>query len=644
MPKLELFTNRVEIDGESFPFNELKDQDESGDLVSVVYTQSASNVTKSVRSLYQLPYTEWTDSGDTPYASKAALLSDMKAFFFKVGAGTGGSTSDDITNLSNVEGATVTNALDKLNDGLTGEIIVTQANVATTFGGVIDSTKRYRVIENVDTGSISCAVPSSKMTIVGNGANVSSLYSSEDNYTMFESPAGVGSDLVLSGMSNPQYDKSYIEVVGLFGQYQPFDDRFSNDGVGETDYKVFSYDDTGVSGKFFVVMNANIGNLWTVFETSVDPLTYVNDTLLSSTNGIGVSATSETQGGKNVPDSSEPNVSYSSIGGGSGDFIHGELTISVTGAGSKCYDLKSDTGLSVIDSNRVIWLNCTSRGIIDGYAQGTESVTVKQGGTPTLEFSGSWLRGYRVDTSQSFLLDDGNYTLYKAGDGLVFNGRFRSNENADLIALGSFSDFSESNFAKSSSFQLIDTLISREGLFNSSDLNITPNISSGDLPSMWAENTGIKNTHVGGIAKISTEIETALVLNTPTDLLGTWTPSDLQHFSSPVNGHLMHDGDSPIEYMITANFTIEGGSGDVIEILLRKWNEIDQVFENIVSQIATVIDSRGGGGLDAAFFTMVAPLFILRKGDYVDIPQVTNLTDNTNVTAMIDSFYFVTER
>lgn len=83
MPKLELFTNRVEIDGEPFPFNELKPRDDSGDLVSVIYTQSASNVAKTLNNLYQLPFGEWTDSGDVPYVSKEALLSDMKAFFFK---------------------------------------------------------------------------------------------------------------------------------------------------------------------------------------------------------------------------------------------------------------------------------------------------------------------------------------------------------------------------------------------------------------------------------------------------------------------------------------------------------------------------------------------------------------------------------
>ena len=83
MPKLENFTNRVEIDGYPFVKNELRPIDDPGDLVSVIYTGTTNQSRNAANQLHQIPFSDWTDSGDIPYASKDALLSDMKAFFLE---------------------------------------------------------------------------------------------------------------------------------------------------------------------------------------------------------------------------------------------------------------------------------------------------------------------------------------------------------------------------------------------------------------------------------------------------------------------------------------------------------------------------------------------------------------------------------
>ncbi len=518
MPKLENFANRIEIDGYPFLKNELRPIDEVGDKVSAVYTGFTHASKSAANDLYQLSYTEWTDSTDTPYASKPDLLSDMKDFFFRVVEGGGGGlTSDDIVNASNVSGATVTDALDELDSRELDKLVkVNQGNVASTLGGVIDSSKVYFIDGAVDVSGITITVPSTGITISGHGANISSLTSFTDNYTMFLADVG-----------------------------------------------------------------------------------------------------------------------------GAGDFIHREFSIILIGTNSKVYDLKSIDGASLYSALNIIYISCTDLGSIDNYAQGLETNTVRIGGSPQLELVGVWARGYVIDTSQGFGFNDVAFSVYKAGTGFVMNSRFRSNQNIDLSASSSFVDFAPSNFANSSTLQLIDCLISRDGVFNSEDANLTPNISASDLASFWDENTGLTNTYVGGDAKVTTEIETDIISSGVFyDLNGTWTTSDLQHFDSPANGQLRHLGTSPINYTISCSLDIDGGQNDELTARIMKYdNSLSSFVE--VSRLTRSVNNFLGGR-DVAFFTLIGNT-TLSENDYVKL-QISNGSDTTNVTAELESFLSVKER
>jgi len=82
--------------------------------------------------------------------------------------------------------------------GLQERIIVTQSNVSTTLGGVIDSTKEYFLDGIIDMGTIQITVPVGGMTIGGYSFDISGLTSSEDNYTMFVSESiAIGSGNLL---------------------------------------------------------------------------------------------------------------------------------------------------------------------------------------------------------------------------------------------------------------------------------------------------------------------------------------------------------------------------------------------------------------------------------------------------------------
>ena len=67
MPKLEDNTTHFLIDGNPIPYNSCATVS-VGDKVGLVLAGS------NIYAAAAVPFSDWTDSGDTPYVSKAALL------------------------------------------------------------------------------------------------------------------------------------------------------------------------------------------------------------------------------------------------------------------------------------------------------------------------------------------------------------------------------------------------------------------------------------------------------------------------------------------------------------------------------------------------------------------------------------------
>ena len=74
---------------------------------------------------------------------------------------------------------------------LENRIVVTQENVSTTLGGVIDSTKEYFLDGVIDLGTTQITVPTTGIALRGYSFDLSGLTSSEDNYTMFISESEI---------------------------------------------------------------------------------------------------------------------------------------------------------------------------------------------------------------------------------------------------------------------------------------------------------------------------------------------------------------------------------------------------------------------------------------------------------------------
>ena len=333
---------------------------------------------------------------------------------------------------------------------------------------------------------------------------------------------------------------------------------------------------------------------------------------------------------------------FTSPVGGSGNVLAVDMAMEVTGTGSKVFDLVSATGFDAFEFNRVNWNNCTSLGVIDNYRQGLESGTGRFGGTPELELKGTWLGGYFIDTSIVRSLTDGAYSLYKAGLAFSMSSRFRSNQNIDLPASASFIDFAPSNFVNPSTVQLTDMIISRNGTFYASDSNITPNIDKSDIVCSWKNNNGLPNTFEGGSISVGTELATTILTTGTFVTLNalTWDTLNLEHFDNPLGNQLRHLGNSPREYKVIADLTLESQSNNVLTVRVRKWDDSASTFVTVLDQNRRV--NSLVGGRDVAFFSINIKTE-LDQNDYIEL-QVANQTSTSNVTAEVDSYYMIEER
>lgn len=341
--------------------------------------------------------------------------------------------------------------------------------------------------------------------------------------------------------------------------------------------------------------------------------------------------------------SSEPNYTmFTSPVGGSGNVIGKDYAIEVTGANSKVYDLTSATGFDAFEFNRINYNNCTSLGEINGYRQGFEAGTGRFGGKPELTLSGSWVGGYFIDASIVRSLVDGAYSLFKAGAGFSMASRFRSNMNIDLPASASYFDFAPSQFANPSTVQIEGGIITRNGAFNASDANYTPNMTAADLSSAWTGNNGMPNTFEGGAVGVTTSAATVIgaVGGFVEINAALWTASDLQHFDNPLNGRLRNLGNAPREYRVVASFALSSTANNELTLRVSKWD--DSAGSSVVVLNQTRQVNNFVGGRDVAFFNVNINT-VLDQNDFVYL-EVTNNTATNDITAEVDSYMVIEER
>ena len=197
-------------------------------------------------------------------------------------------------------------------------------------------------------------------------------------------------------------------------------------------------------------------------------------------------------------------------------------------------------------------------------------------------------------------------------------------------------DFFPVDFPNPSTLQVQGAIVTRDGVSDANDANITPNVLASDLCSAWRNNIGLKNTFVGGVNVLAIEAETVIsTINIPVEFSGTWVPYGLVHFDSPSAGRLRHLGNDPTEFRVPFDFVLEGASGDSYEIRLIK----DDGAETLIYSQTRVVNNLQGAR-NVAYFD--ATTYVeLNQGDSV-FWQVLNKSSTANCT-LEDSSQFNVE-
>tara|TARA_R110001606_G_scaffold56821_2_gene137671 strand:+ start:5939 stop:7378 length:1440 start_codon:yes stop_codon:yes gene_type:complete len=340
--------------------------------------------------------------------------------------------------------------------------------------------------------------------------------------------------------------------------------------------------------------------------------------------------------------STENNYTMFIDSSGSGNVLMTDIFITTSGTLSQVYDLTDSNGFHAIEMNRVNYIDCTSLGELTNYRQGLELGTGRFGGSPSLTLSGTWIGGFVVLTSIVRSMSDTTIEpLFKTGTAFTMLSRFKTDMNVDLGTLQPLFDFATSNFTNSSTLQLEGCLISRDGVFDSTDTNITPNITHASLSSKWSENIGVPNTHIGGHSEVTTETETVITtVGVYETLNGTFTAEQLQHFDTPSNGQLRNLGTTHREFSMFGNVNLDSAANEDISLRVRKWDNSASVFVDLFTQSRQI--NNFSGGRDVGFFNFHVSV-TLDVNDYVFL-QTANQTGTNNVTAELGSHFKISVR
>lgn len=331
--------------------------------------------------------------------------------------------------------------------------------------------------------------------------------------------------------------------------------------------------------------------------------------------------------------------------GGSGNFLGKDYAIEVTGTGSKVYDLVDATGFNAFEFTRINYNNCTSLGVIDGYRQGLEEGTGRFGGSPSLTLEGNWLGGYRITTSIVRSMSDvTTEPLFKKGASFTMQSRFLTDINCDLGTLQPLLDFNAANFPNAGTLRIRGAEITRDGVYNAEDTNITPNITQMELPCYWKENNGINNTYVGGTALVVLQAATTITVQGQYEQVNAsaWLGTGLEHFTVTSDGKLQHDGNSPREFEINYDFRAESTANNDIYLKFYKYDFLTTTESPLDYTAAVRNVNNLVGGRDLAFFTGNIGV-TLDKGDQL-IMKIMNNSSTADITIENGGYFRVQER
>lgn len=313
-----------------------------------------------------------------------------------------------------------------------------------------------------------------------------------------------------------------------------------------------------------------------------------------------------------------------------------QIALGATGLNSQVINMTGSTGFESLDMKYVEFLSGSKYGTLSGIRQGFWaegfSINAKEGFT----MDGIWLGGMTIKNTR--IINTGNFVLQ--GTSALRLRDVRTNMNVDVQSGSTVFDFSFDNFISDQGFQAVDGTYKGSGA-------VATSFTGGDSldieksrKSFFKGNVGnlSKNSRIGGLWKCSSEVVTTLTLNTITKLEGNTTYFNMQHLTGINNNEFVQSDTNDITYSLDGEMILDAGPNVEIRLTIRKFDFINQTYINLEEKTKTV--SNVLGGRDIVTFRPFVPLLTLLENDRIEL-WVTNLTNNVNVTMLLDSFAFL---
>lgn len=239
---------------------------------------------------------------------------------------------------------------------------------------------------------------------------------------------------------------------------------------------------------------------------------------------------------------------------------------------------------------------------------------------------GTMVGGIKVVNS-ILLASQWNTILFDAWPTLLMQGSSTSDMNAvgaqttDVIF-----NFTESNIQNDEWFLLTGAR------FNPNTTNsVTLDETSTKAFYTWC--VGIKNTNPWFSLEFSWESITPLTVNTPTKALWTTTTTNNTWWSQTDNNEVTCDSTEPRDYLFMVGARVEWDNGDIIRMILRKYDDSSSSYIDLFSKEREIINSVVWP--DTADYSFTAS-WEFENADRIEL-WVENLTDGSDIVVNITS-------
>lgn len=321
----------------------------------------------------------------------------------------------------------------------------------------------------------------------------------------------------------------------------------------------------------------------------------------------------------------------------SGDLFLTELDITVSGTGSKVFELDNNENFNAVEWNTVNFINCTSLGSLTDYRQGLSRNVAWISCSDGLTMSGNWSGGWAAIDSIIIGAPMTTGVLFKAGAGLLIGGSFRSNVN--ILNLGTsggiFCDFAPSNITSDAGFTLSSVRADPAA-------NNLPNMPSTSVKALIRNSPGIGDTYPGATAAPeANSTVTISVVDTLYQLTGSMTLADSYWFSLANTNGVKLDSTNSLEVEVIGTLSFSGSNNNEMVVQLRQYDSSASAYINIGPEYRTTLNGGPTGGR-AENITFHA-LATLSTDDRVEV-WIKNITGTGDITLIAGGQFRVLER